>query len=223
MDWFPIFNSLRVAVIATALVFFPALLAAHRVTRLSLSPVRSVFDVILTLPLVLPPPAIGWLVLRVLGPRYMFGYWMRQLFNVRLVATWQIAVLTSARVSFPLMYRTARAAFERFDPDLSDVARTLGRPDNWIFWHIQLPVCRDGVAAGAVLTFARALGEYGATVMAAGYSPASTATVSTNIYHLWSVGDPNTDLWVLLSVLLSGACLIVVSALEGRQRGGEAL
>lgn len=223
MDWFPLFNSLRIAVIATAVVFFLGLFAARRVSRLPLSPARSVLDVLLTLPLVLPPPALGWLVLRVLGPRHMFGYWMRQLFGVRLVMTWQAAVLISALSAFPLMYRVSRTAFERFDPDLYDVARTLGRSDAWIFWNVQVPSCGEGVAAGTLLAFARALGEYGATSMAAGYSPGRTATIPATIYRLWSGGDSGAGLWVLLSVLLSGVCLIAVSVLESRRRGGETL
>ncbi|MBQ9493511.1 MAG: ABC transporter permease subunit [Oscillibacter sp.] len=221
MDWFPLLNSLRIACLSTFLVFFAGLFAARWVTRLSPSPLKYVSDAFLTLTLVLPPPVIGWLILRCIGPGHMFGRWMWQLFRVRLVMTWQSAALASALVSFPLMYRTARTAFQRFDSGLSDVARTLGRSEMWIFWNIQVPICRYGVISGTVLAFARALGEYGATSMAAGYIPARTATVSTALYQCWSGGNEEGALfWVMLSVLLSGVCLIAVSVLEERQEGG---
>lgn len=221
MDWFPLLNSLRVALISTVIVFFPGLFAAHRIMRLSPSPGKIVWEALLTLPLVLPPSAVGWLILQAFGPRHMIGYWARELFDIRLVMTWPAAVLASALVSFPLMYRAARTALERFDPDLADAARTLGRSEAWIFWNVQLPVCGHGVAAAAVLAFARALGEYGATVMAAGYTPGSTATVGAAIYQSWSRGDDAGALtWVLLSAVLSAVCLAAVSAMEQSAKGG---
>ncbi len=220
MDWFPLFNSLRIALISTALVFFPGLLAARRVMRLSPSLAKTAWDAALTLPLVLPPPVIGWLLLQAFGPRHLFGYWANQLFGVRFVMTRPSAVLASALVSFPLMYRAARAAFERFDPDLADAARTLGRSEAWIFWNVQIPVCVPGVAAAAVLAFARALGEYGATAVVAGYAPGRTATIGGAVWQFWSRGaDADTLAWALVSLLLSGACLTAVSLMEQRQKG----
>ena len=224
MDWFPLLNSLRIALISTALVFFPGLFAAYRVMRLSPSPAKTAWDAALTLPLVLPPPAVGWLILQAFGPRHMFGYWARELFGLRLVMTWPAAVLASALVSFPLMYRAARTAFARFDPDLDDAARTLGRSETWIFWNVRLPLCWRGVTAATILAFARALGEYGASVMAAGYAPGRTATIGASVYQFWSRGDGAGALtWVLLSFALSGACLAAVSALERGGKGGDAL
>ena len=224
MNWFPLLNSIRTAVFSALIVFFPALFAAHWITRCPPSPIRSAWDVAFTLPLVLPPPVVGWLILQALGPGHMFGYWTRQLFGVRLVMTWPSAVLAAALVSFPLTYRAARASFERFDPDLSGVARTLGRSESWIFWNIQVPVCRRGVITGAVLAFARSLGEYGATYLAAGDIPGRTATISTAFYRLWSGGDSSgATIWALLSILMSGACLLGVSVMEEIDRGGETL
>lgn len=221
MDWFPMFNSLRVALLSTAIVCLPGLFAAYRVMRMSPSPAKTAWDVALTLPLVLPPPVVGWCVLRWLGPQHMLGYWARQLFGVRLVMTWPAAALAAGIVSFPLMYRAALAAFENSDHDLTDIARTLGRSEAWIFWNAQIPACKEGVIAAAVLTFARAFGEYGASVMAAGYTPGRTAAVGATVYQLWSQGDDaGAGAWALLSVILSGACLLAVSAAEQRQRGG---
>ena len=219
MDWFPLLNSLRIASLSTILVFFAGLFAAHRVTRLPQSALRSALDALLTLTLVLPPPVIGWLFLRCFGPGHMLGYWLRQFFGARLVMNWLAAALVSALVSFPLMYRVSRGAFARFDAGLTDVARTLGRSETWIFWNIQVPVCRGGVAVGTVLAFARALGEYGATAMVAGYIPARTATVSTALYQSWSGGDDaGAAFWVVLSILLSGVCLLAVGVLENVRR-----
>lgn len=220
MDWFPLLNSLRIAALSTAIVFFPGLLAARYVMKIPPSLSRIFWDAAFTLPLVLPPPVIGWLILQAFGPRHMLGYWVRQLFDIRLVMTWPAAALAAAIVAFPIMYRVARYAFERFDPDIADAARTLGRPETWIFWNVQVPVCGRGVVAATLLAFARALGEYGASVMAAGYAPGGSPTVASAVYGFWSRGDNASALiWVLLSVLLSGACLCVVGAME--QTGKE--
>ncbi|MBR3570332.1 MAG: ABC transporter permease subunit [Oscillibacter sp.] len=221
MDWFPLLNSLRVALLSTAIVFFPGLFAAYRVMRMPPSPAKTAWDAALTLPLVLPPPVVGWLVLRLLGPQHMLGYWARQIFGVRLVMTWPAASLAAGIVSFPLMYRAARAAFENFDHNLTDTARTLGRSEAWIFWNAQIPACKEGVIAAAVLAFARAFGEHGASVMAAGYTPGRTAAVGATVYQLWSQGDDaGAGAWAALSAVLSGVCLLAVSAAEQRQRGG---
>lgn len=217
MDWFPLFNSLRIALLATVIVFFAGLFAANRVTRLPPSPLRGALDAVLTLTLILPPPVIGWLVLRWFAPAW-------NLFHIRLVMHWLSAVLVSVLVSFPLMYRVARIAFERFDSGLTDIARTLGRSEVWIFWNVQVPVCRHGVVAGTALAFGRAFGEYAATSMVAGYIPARTATVSTALYQSWSGGDNGqAALWASVSILLSGLCLLAVGVVENRQRGDGTL
>ena len=176
-------------------------------------------DVVLTLPLVLPPTVVGYLLLRVLGPRRIIGAWALEAFGVRLVMVWWSAVFAAVAVAFPLMYRTARGAFESFDETLSQSARTLGLPNVWIFWRIRMPYCRQGILAGTVLAFARALGEYGATSMLAGYTPGKTATVSTAVYQLWQTGnDALAFRWVLVNVAISAVFLLTVNLLEDRQR-----
>ena len=114
-------------------------------------------------------------------------------------------------------------AFESFDQDLADAARTLGRSDLWIFWRVRMPVCRPGILAGTVLAFARALGEYGATSMIAGYTPGRTATISTTVYQLWRTNDDAGALrWVLVNIAISAVFLLTVELLENReQRGGK--
>lgn len=220
MDWYPLYNSIRIAAISTAAVFFLGIAAAHWIIKLP-SPVKGLLDVVLTLPLVLPPTVVGWLLLVLLGPKRPLGAWAQEILGVKLVMTWWSAVFASVVVAFPLMYRTARGAFESFDRDLTDAGRTLGRSNACVFWHVQMPVCRQGILAGAVLAFARALGEYGATSMIAGYTPGRTATISTTVYQLWRSNDgAGTLKWVLVNVSLSAVFLLTVNLLETRQRGG---
>ena len=220
MDWFPLWNSLRIAAISTVLIFFLGIAAAYYIAKLP-KLVKGVLDVVLTLPLVLPPTVVGYLLLRLLGPRRIIGVWALETFGVRLVMVWWSAIFAAVVVAFPLMYRTARGAFESFDETLSQSAQTLGLPNAWIFWRVRMPCCRQGILAGTVLAFARALGEYGATSMLAGYTPGKTATVSTAVYQLWQTGDDAMAFrWVLVNVAISAVFLLTVNLLEDRQRKG---
>ena len=220
MDWFPLWNSLRVAAISTVLIFSLGIAAAYYIAKLP-KLVKGVLDVVLTLPLVLPPTVVGYLLLRLLGPRRIIGAWALETFGARLVMVWWSAIFAAVVVAFPLMYRTARGAFESFDETLSQSAQTLGLPNAWIFWRVRMPYCRQGILAGTVLAFARALGEYGATSMLAGYTPGKTATVSTAVYQLWQTGDDAMAFrWVLVNVAISAVFLLTVNLLEDRQRKG---
>lgn len=217
MDWFPLYNSIRTAAVSTVLVFFLGIFAAHFVSKAPRM-VKGAADVVLTLPLVLPPTVVGWLLLLALGPRRPLGGWLQAAFGLRLTMTWQAGILAAAVVSFPLMYRTARGAFEAFDETLAQAGRTLGLSDAFIFWRIRLPVCRQGILAGTVLAFARALGEYGATSMVSGYTPGRTATVSTTVYQLWRTGQDALALrWVLVNLGISAAVLLAVNLLERKE------
>lgn len=218
MDWYPLLNSLRIAAISTVAVFLLGIAAAYHIANLPRA-VKGLLDVVLTLPLVLPPTVTGWLLLLLLGPRRPVGAWVRFVFGVRLVMTWQSAVFAAAVVAFPLMYRAARGAFESFDETLAEAAQTLGRSDTWIFWRVRMPCCRQGLLAGMVLAFARALGEYGATSMVAGYTPGRTATISTTVYQLWRTNDDAGALrWVLVNTAVSAAFLLALNLLETRRR-----
>jgi len=221
LDWYPLFNSLRIAAISTAAVFFLGIFSAHWIAKLPPS-LKGLLDVALTLPMVLPPTVVGWLLLVLLGPRRPLGIWVQAAFGVRLVMTWWSAVFATVVVAFPLMYRTARGAFENFDRSLADAGRTLGRSNTWVFWRVQMPACRQGILAGSVLAFARALGEYGATSMLAGYTQGRTATISTTVYQLWRTNDDaGAFRWVLVNVAVSAAFLLAVNLLETQQRGGR--
>jgi len=209
MDWYPLWNSLRIAAISCILVFFSGIFMAYYVARLP-SWLKG---------LVLPPTVCGWLLLLVFGLNHPVGQFLAQ-WGVQFVMTWYGGVIASAVVAFPLMYRTACGAFESFDETLAWSGRTLGLSDTYIFWHIRMPYCRQGIMAGTVLAFARALGEYGATSMLIGYIPHSTATISTTVYQLWRTNDDALAFkWVVVNLAISAVVLLAVNLLEKRERG----
>ena len=224
MDWYPLLNSLRVAAISTSVTFFLGIFSAWHIVRVPRA-LKGALDVALTLPLVLPPTVIGYFLLVLLGPKGPVGGPFLAWTGQRLVMTWFSAVFATVLVTFPLMYRTARGAFESMDPTLVYSAQTLGLSNPYIFWRIVMPVCRQGILAGTVLAFARALGEYGATSMVAGYTPGRTATISTTVYQLWREGDDALAFrWVLVNLAISCAVLLAVNLLERREsrhRGGN--
>ena len=218
MDLFPLWNSIRIAGISTLIVFFAGVAAAYYIAKASRL-MKGVLDVVLTLPLVLPPTVVGYLLLRVLGPRRIIGAWMLDTFGLRLTMTWWSAIFATTVVIFPLMYRTARGAFESFDETLAWSAKSIGLSDTFIFWRVRMPCCRQGLMAGTVLSFARALGEYGATSMIAGYTPGRTATISTTVYQLWRTNDDALAFrWVLVNMAISFVVLLAVNLLETRSR-----
>lgn len=217
MDWYPLLNSLRIAALATVITLALSIPAAYYIARLPRW-LKGVLDVILTLPLVLPPTVVGYLLLRLLGPNHPLGAWVLEVFDVRLIMVWWSAVFATAIVIFPLLYRTTRSAFEAFDGNLRNAGRTLGRSNTWIFWHVQIPCCKHGILAGIVLAFARALGEYGATSMVAGYIPQKTATIATTVYQLWRIGDDALAVrWVLLNIGLSAVILLIMNLTERKK------
>ncbi len=214
MDWYPLLNSLRISLISTGIVFFVGIFLAYYLAKLP-RVLKGIFDTILTLPLVLPPTVIGYLILRLLGPKHLIGAWVYDLFGFKMTMTWWSAIFATLVIIFPLMYRTARAAFEAFDKDLAYAGQTLGMSNTRIFWRIMLPCCKQGILAGIVLSFARALGEYGATSMVAGYTPGRTATISTTVYQLWRTNDNAGAMkWVLINIAISAAVMLIINLLE---------
>ena len=214
MDLYPLYNSLRIAAIATVIIFFLGIFAAYYIAKLP-KMLKGVLDVVLTLPLVLPPTVVGYLLLMLLGPRRPLGRYFYETFSVRLVMQWWSAIFATVIVAFPLMYRTARGAFESFDETLAYAGKTLGLSDTYIFWFIRMPYCARTMMAGVVLAFARALGEYGATSMIAGYTPGKTATISTTVYQLWSINDErHATIWVLINIAISAVFLLIINNVE---------
>ena len=223
MDLFPLWNSLRIAGISTVIIFFAGIFAAYYIAKAPRL-IKGVLDVILTLPLVLPPTVVGYLLLRILGPKRVIGSWFLEVFDLRLTMTWWSAIFATTVVIFPLMYRTTRGAFESFDETLAYSAQSLGLSNTYIFWRIRMPYCRQGILAVTVLAFARALGEYGATSMIAGYTPGRTATISTTVYQLWRTNDDGLAFqWVMINIAISFVVLLVINLLEKKnvRKGGH--
>ena len=217
IDLYPLWNSLRIAAISCVLVFFLGIFFAYYAARLPRA-VKGVLDVVLTLPMVLPPTVCGYFLLLLFGAKRPLGIFLAN-FGVKFVMTWYGGVLAALVVSFPLMYRTARGAFESFDDTLAYSGQTRGLSNTYIFWRIRMPACRQGILAGTVLAFARALGEYGATSMLIGYTPGRTATISTTVYQLWRTNDEaGAMFWVLVNLAISTVVLLAVNMLETRQK-----
>lgn len=213
MDLFPLWNSLRIAAISSVIVFFTGIFAAYKVAKMPRI-VKGILDVILTLPMVLPPTVCGYFLLLIFGARRPLGQFLMQL-GLKVVMNWPGGVAAAVVVAFPLMYRTARGAFESFDQNLAWAGQTLGLSNTWIFWKVRMRACRQGILAGTVLAFARALGEYGATSMLIGYTPGRTATVSTTVYQLWRTNDEQgAFFWVMVNLAISAAVLLAVNMLE---------
>ncbi|MBR1918080.1 MAG: molybdate ABC transporter permease subunit [Spirochaetales bacterium] len=217
MDWYPLYNSLRIALFSSVIVFFAGIFSAYYVARLPRS-AKGVVDVVLTLPLVLPPTVCGYFLLLAFGLNTPIGRFLDS-YGFRFVMTWYGGILAASTVAFPLMYRTARGAFEAFDVTLSEAGQTLGLSNAYIFWHVRIPSCREGIVAGIVLSFARALGEYGATSMLIGYTPGRTATISTTVYQMWRTNNEREAfIWVMMNLAISMVVLLAVNLLEGRNR-----
>ena len=218
LDWYPLWNSLRIAAASSVIVFFTGIFAAYYISRLPRA-VKGILDVFLTLPMVLPPTVCGYFLLVIFGLKRPLGTWLAQ-FGIQFAMTWYGGILAASVVAFPLMYRTARGAFESFDETLAYSGQTLGLSNTYIFWKIRMPVCRQGILAGTVLGFARALGEYGATSMLIGYIPGKTATISTTVYQLWRTNDDaGAFRWVMVNMAISAVILLIVNMLEKKSRG----
>ena len=216
-DWYPLWNSLRIAAISCVLVFFLGIFFAYYAARLPRT-IKGILDVILTLPMVRPPTVCGYFLLLVFGVKRPLGIFLLK-YGIKFVMTWYGGILAATVVAFPLMYRTARGAFESFDQTLAYSGQTLGLSNTYIFWRIRMPACRQGILAGTVLAFARALGEYGATSMLIGYTPGRTATISTTVYQLWRTNDEKGAMfWVLINLAISTVVLLSVNMLEARQK-----
>jgi len=216
LDLWPLYISLKVALVATFFTFFIGLFAARKVVKMKrLSPV---FDGIFTLPMVLPPTVVGFFLLLIFGKNSTIGGFLSQI-DLSPVFTWYGAVIAASVVSFPLMYRTARGAMEQMDQNLVYAARTLGIGETKIFWRIIMPSCWPGIASGTVLTFARAMGEFGATTMIAGNIPKQTQTLALAVYSAMQGGNrQKVYYWVVTILLISFAALFFMNHLTSPKR-----
>lgn len=217
LDWSPLFISLKTGFAATLLSFFLGIYAARRVIRMTPRR-RAVVDGILTLPMVLPPTVAGFFLLLLFSRRRPLGIFLYENFDIRIVQSWLGCVIAATVIAFPLMYRNARAAFEQIDVDLIHAGRTLGMSETEIFWRIVIPTSGPGIASGTMLTFARAMGEYGATSMLAGNIPGKTATISQKIAMVIQDGDYKTaGLWVAVVLAIALLITILVNLISGKQ------
>ncbi|MCC8405761.1 molybdate ABC transporter permease subunit [Paraburkholderia sp. MMS20-SJTN17] len=209
--WVPLLLSLKVAGWATALNLVLGVAVALGLSRWR-SGARDVIDSLLMLPLVLPPTVLGYYLLVLLGRRGVIGAWLYR-FDIQLVFTWQGAVIASTVVAFPLVLKSARAAFEGVDPQLESAARTLGVSEAAVFFRVTLPLAARGILAGGLLAFARALGEFGATLMIAGNLPGRTQTLSVAVYSAVQAGDDSTANFL---VLVTSVACVTILLLAGR-------
>jgi molybdate transport system permease protein len=218
MNYFPIWNSLRISVIATVFTFTLGILAAYGVMRLPRS-VKGACDTILTIPMVLPPTVVGYFILITVSPKSAFGKALFNWFGLTVTMRWYAAVIAVIIVTFPLMYRTVRGAFEAFDKNLIDAGKTLGKSNFYIFMRVLIPNCRQGILAGMALAFARGLGEYGATSMVAGYIANKTATISTSVAYFWQINQEDKAMqWVIVNLCISFAVMILINFFERGQK-----
>jgi len=203
----PLRLTLQVAGLATAAALVGGVTVAYVLSRFRL-PGRDLIDATCTLPLVLPPTVLGYYLLVLVGRRGVLGAWLQETFGITLMFTWQGAVLAAAVVSFPLVFKSARAALENVDPDLEDAARTLGTSELAILFRVSLPLALRGILAGTMLAFARAMGEFGATLMVAGNLPGKTQTMSLAVYSAVQAG--RDDLANVMVLVISVACVIIL-------------
>ncbi|WP_416759623.1 molybdate ABC transporter permease subunit [Roseateles sp. So40a] len=213
--WIALALSLKVAGWATALNLVLGVAAGFALARWRF-PGRELLDAILTLPMVLPPTVLGYYLLVVIGKRGWLGSWLWDTFGINLIFTWQGAVIAATIVAFPLVMKSARAAFEGVDPQLERAARVLGLNEWALFFRVTLPMAWRGVLAGVLLAFARALGEFGATLMVAGSIPGKTQTLSVAVYEAVQAGQDDTA--NLLVLIVSVTCVVVLLA-AGRLAG----
>jgi molybdate transport system permease protein len=205
--WVALALSLKVAGLATAATTVLGVAAGFVLAR-GKFPGRNVLDTLLTLPMVLPPTVLGYYLLVLLGRRSPFGAWLLDVFGINLIFTWQGAVIAASMVAFPLVFKPARAAFESVDGQLEQAAKVLGIGNVAVFFRVTLPLAWRGILAGVLLAFARALGEFGATLMVAGSIPGKTQTLSVAVYEAVQAGQD--DLANMLVYLISAVCVAVL-------------
>lgn len=217
LDWSPLFISIKTGIVATIFSFFLGIYAARKVVKTTPGK-KAIIDGILTLPMVLPPTVAGFFLLLIFSRRRPFGIFLFENFGIKVVQTWLGCIIAAIVISFPLMYRNARAAMEQIDVNLIYAGRTLGMSDTEIFWKVVIPTAGPGIASGTILTFARALGEYGATSMLAGNIPGKTGTISQKIAMVIQDGDYMTaGVWVAIVMVIAFMVIFLMNLISGKK------
>lgn len=217
LDCSPLFISIKTGIVATIFSFFLGIYAARKVVKTTPGK-KAIIDGILTLPMVLPPTVAGFFLLLIFSRRRPFGIFLFENFGIKVVQTWLGCIIAATVISFPLMYRNARAAMEQIDVNLIYAGRTLGMSDTEIFWKVVIPTAGPGIASGTILTFARALGEYGATSMLAGNIPGKTGTISQKIAMVIQDGDYMTaGVWVAIVMVIAFLVIFLMNLISGKK------
>lgn len=217
LDWSPLFISIKTGIVATIFSFFLGIYAARKVVKTTPGK-KAIIDGILTLPMVLPPTVAGFFLLLIFSRRRPFGIFLFENFGIKVVQTWLGCIIAATVISFPLMYRNARAAMEQIDVNLIYAGRTLGMSDTEIFWKVVIPTAGPGIASGTILTFARAFGEYGATSMLAGNIPGKTGTISQKIAMVIQDGDYMTaGVWVAIVLVIAFLVIFLMNLISGKK------
>ena len=216
LDWSPLYISLKTGAVATVISFFLGLFAARKVIKAG-PKIKAVADGLLTLPMVLPPTVAGFFLLLLFSRRRPLGMFLYAQFDIKVVQSWLGCIIAATVIAFPLMYRNARAAFEQIDVNLVYAGRTLGMSEAKIFWKVVIPTAGPGIISGTILTFARALGEYGATSMLAGNIPGKTGTISQKIAMVIQDGDYLTaGVWVIIVLIIAFVVIFLMNLFTGR-------
>lgn len=210
IDWSPLIISLKTAFLATFITFVIGIIASYFMSNYK-GKYKGLIDGLFTLPLVLPPTVVGFFLLLVVGKNGVVGKFLLQ-FDITIIFSWWATVISATVVAFPMMYRTSRAAFEQIDVNMISAARTLGLSEWKIFYKIAIPLAWPGIIAGIVLSFARALGEFGATLMIAGNIPGRTQTMPVAIFFAVEGGDMSKAMmWVLIITAISVGMILILN------------
>lgn len=216
LDWSPLYISMKTGIAATIFSFFLGIYAARKVVKAG-PKMKAILDGFLTLPMVLPPTVAGFFLLLIFIRRRPFGIFLFEQFHIKVVQTWLGCIIAATVIAFPLMYRNARAAFEQIDVNLIHAGRTLGMSEITIFWKVVVPAAGPGILSGTILTFARALGEYGATSMLAGNIPGKTGTISQRIAMVIQDGDYATaGVWVAIVIFIAFLIIVLMNLVSNR-------
>ena len=219
MDISPILISLKTALVSMVLTFLLGLFAARFIIKIRSEKIKMILEGILTLPLVLPPTVMGFFLLIIFGVNRPIGKFLLEFLGVKIVFSWSATVIASVVISVPLMYRSARGAFEQVDKNLIMAARTLGMSERKIFWRVMMPLALPGVVSGGILALARGLGEFGATAMIAGNIANKTRTLPLAIYAEVAAGNMDSALiYVLIVTLISFIIVVLTNYFASRER-----
>ena len=216
LDWSPLYISMKTGIAATIFSFFLGIYAARKAVKAG-PKMKAILDGFLTLPMVLPPTVAGFFLLLIFSRRRPFGIFLFEQFHIKVVQTWLGCIIAATVIAFPLMYRNARAAFEQIDVNLIHAGRTLGMSEITIFWKVVVPAAGPGILSGTILTFARALGESGATSMLAGNIPGKTGTISQRIAMVIQDGDYATaGVWVAIVIFIAFLIIVLMNLVSNR-------